>query len=136
MNITVSKEAGRVPVTILRLEGQLDGQSYQQLIDKAKEEYEAGARNFLIDMSDLTYLSSAGLVALHSIALLTSGDELPSTEQGWPTYRSMKHISSSRPQPHVKLLNPRKEVKSVLEMVGFTAAFEIFTDVEQAIQSF
>ena len=36
MNITVSKEQGRVPVTVLKVDGQLDGQNYQELIAKAR----------------------------------------------------------------------------------------------------
>ena len=39
----------------------------------------AGARDFLLDLSDLTYISSAGLVALHSVALLAKGEDLPDT---------------------------------------------------------
>jgi len=37
MQITVSQEQGNVPVMILKLAGQLDGQSYQSLIMKAQE---------------------------------------------------------------------------------------------------
>lgn len=84
MNIIVSQAQGSVPVTVIKLDGQLDGQNYQDLIAKARELYESGARDFLIDMSDLTYISSAGLVALHTVALLARGEALPDTEAGWP----------------------------------------------------
>jgi len=136
MNITVSQAKGRVPVTVLKLEGQLDGQYYQDLINKAKEEHASGARDFLIDMTDLTYISSAGLVALHSVALLTKGEELPDTEHGWSAYRSMGKTSEATVQEHIKLLNPRDEVKSVLDMVGFVRVFAIFADLDEAVKSF
>jgi anti-anti-sigma factor len=136
MNISVIKEAGRVDVTVLRVDGQLDGQSYQDLIVKAKELYNAGARDFLLDLTDLTYISSAGLVALHSIALLVKGEEMPDTEQGWSAYRSMGRGSESGMQTHIKLLNPREEVKGVLEMVGFDRVFEIYRDLDEAVKSF
>ena len=136
MNISVTKEAGSVEVTILRIEGQLDGQSYQDLITKAKEMYEAGSRDFLLDLTDLTYISSAGLVALHSVALMVKGEEMPDTEQGWSAYRSMGRGSEAGVQTHVKLLNPKEEVKSVLEMVGFTRVFEVFTSLDDAVKSF
>jgi len=136
MNLSVSKETGSVPVTILRVEGELDGQNYQDLINKAKELYGAGARDLLLDLSGLTYISSAGLVALHSVALLLRGENLPDTEQGWSAYRSMGTSRPTGPQQHVKLLSPREEVKSVLEMVGFDRAFEVFTDLDQAVKSF
>jgi anti-anti-sigma regulatory factor len=136
MNISVTKEAGRVDVTVLGVEGQLDGQSYQDLIAKAKDLYNEGSRDFLLDLADLTYISSAGLVALHSIALMLKGEEMPDTEHGWSAYRSMGRGSEAGMQAHIKLLNPREEVKSVLEMVGFDRVFEIFTDLNEAVKSF
>ena len=136
MNISVAKETGRVDVTVLGVEGQLDGQSYQDLIVKARELFDAGARDFVLDLSDLTYISSAGLVALHSIALMLKGEEMPDTEHGWSAYRSMGRGSEAGMQTHIKLLNPREEVRSVLEMVGFDRVFEIFTDRREAVNSF
>lgn len=136
MNISVSQASGRVPVTVLKLDGQLDGQNYQDLIAKAQELYNSGTRDFLLDLSDLTYISSAGLVALHSVALLTRGEELPDVEGGWSAYRSMGRTSEAGVQKHVKLLNPRTEVMNVLDMVGFGRVFEIYTDVDEAVNSF
>jgi anti-anti-sigma factor len=136
MNISVSQAQGRVPVTILKLDGQLDGQNFQDLISKAQELYSAGTRDFLLDLSDLTYISSAGLVALHSVALLTRGEEVPDMEGGWAAYRSMGRSSEAGIQKHVKLLNPRNEIMGVLDMVGFSNVFEIFTDRDEAVNSF
>lgn len=136
MNISVSQAQGNVPVTVLKLDGQLDGQSYQELISRAQELYSAGARDFLLDLSDLTYISSAGLVALHSVALLARGEEMPDTEGGWSAFRSLGRSAEAGMQKHVKLLNPRSEVMSVLDMVGFGNVFEIYTDLDQAVNSF
>jgi anti-anti-sigma factor len=136
MNMSVSQAQGNVPVTIIKLDGQLDGQNYQDLIAKAQELYKAGAQDFLLDLSDLTYISSAGLVALHSMALLTRGEQLPDTEGGWSAYRSMGRSSDAGLQKHVKLLNPRSEVMGVLDMVGFSNVFEIYTDQNEAVKSF
>jgi anti-anti-sigma factor len=135
MNISVSQEQGKVPVTIIKLNGQLDGQNYQELIDKAKEVYKGGARDFLLDLGDLTYISSAGLVALHSVARLARGEALPDPEAGWTAIRSVGSAGKGGVQTHVKLLNPRPEIKSVLDMVGFGAAFEIHSDLESAVRS-
>jgi len=136
MNISVSPAQGNVPVTVIKLDGQLDGQNYQELISKAQELYKAGAHDFLLDLSDLTYISSAGLVALHSIALLTRGEELPDTEGGWAAYRSMGRSSEAGMQKHVKILNPRSEVMGVLDMVGFNNVFEVYTNFDEALKSF
>ena len=136
MDISVSQAQGNVPITVIKLDGQLDGQNYQELIAKSQELYKAGTRDFLLDLSDLTYISSAGLVALHSMALLARGEELPDTEGGWSAYRSMGRSSEAGMQKHVKLLNPRSEVLGVLDMVGFGNVFEIYTDLDEAIKSF
>jgi anti-anti-sigma factor len=136
MDISVSQTQGNVPVTVLKLAGQLDGQNYQDLITKAQELHKAGARDFVLDLSDLTYISSAGLVALHSIALLVKGEDLPDTEHGWAAYRSLGRTSAAGLQDHVKLVNPREEVKSVLHMVGFTNVFAIFSELDEAVKSF
>ena len=136
MNISVLQAQGQVPVTIVKLDGQLDGQTYQELIAKAQELFQAGSRDLLLDLTDLTYISSAGLVALHSVALLARGEEIPDVEGGWSAYRSMGRSSEAGMQKHVKLLNPRSEVMGVLDMVGFSKVFEIYTDRDEAVNSF
>jgi anti-sigma B factor antagonist len=136
MNISVSQAQGNVPVAVIKLDGQLDGQNYQELITKAQELYKGGAHDFLLDLSELTYISSAGLVALHSVALLSRGEDLPDTESGWSAYRSMGRSREAGLQKHVKLLNPRSEVMGVLDMVGFSNLFEIYTDLDEAVNSF
>jgi anti-anti-sigma regulatory factor len=136
MNISVSQAQGSVPVTVIKLDGQLDGQNFQELIAKAQELHQTGARDFLLDLSDLTYISSAGLVALHSLALLARGEELPDMEGGWAAYRSMGRSNEAGVQKHVKLFNPRNEVQGVLDMVGFSSVFEIYADRQEAVNSF
>ncbi|HRQ23367.1 MAG TPA: STAS domain-containing protein [Anaerolineales bacterium] len=136
MEITISQEQGSAPVAVLKLSGQLDGQTYQDLIMKAQQTIGEGAKNILLDMSDLTYISSAGLVSLHTIALLLKGETPPDPEQGWSALKSMETSSSGGAQKNIKLLNPRPEVVSVLDMVGFSAVFEVFTDRQKALESF
>ncbi len=136
MEISVTKQAGRVEVTTLGLSGQLDGQNFQQVIDKAKELHASGSRDFVFDMSDLTYISSAGLVALHTVALMLRGETTPDLDNGWASMKAVKKEVDAKPQQHMKLFNPRPEVKSVLEMVGFDRVFEIHSSLDKAVQSF
>jgi anti-anti-sigma regulatory factor len=136
MDITISQEQGSAPVTVLKLSGQLDGQTYQDLIMKAQQVIGEGTKNILLDLSDLTYISSAGLVSLHTIALLLKGETPPDPERGWSALKSMGDSSGGGMQPRIKLLNPRPEVVSVLDMVGFSAFFEVFTDRQKAVESF
>jgi anti-anti-sigma regulatory factor len=136
MNIVTYVEQGNVPVTVMRPEGRLDGQTFEQLIAKATELYQGGVRNILLDMSEVTYMSSAGIVALHTIALLLRGEALPDLENGWNAVRATGRAREAGIQEHLKLLNPRPEVNSVLEMVGFTAFLEAFEDKETALRAF
>lgn len=136
MNITVSLENRRVPVTVVALDGQLDGQNYQDLIAKTLELYDSGAHDILFDMTKLTYISSAGLVALHTAALIVRGESLPDSDHGWAAIKSMDRSRGAGKQEHIKLLNPSSNVNSVFEVVGFSLMFDIFDDREKALQSF
>lgn len=136
MNLTILQAQGRVPVSVIQVDGKLDGQTYQDLIAKARDLYEAGARDVLIDLTKLTYISSAGLVALHTIALLLRGESLQDPEHGWASIKSIDRGRDAGTQKHIKLFNPQPEVNSVLEMVGFSQMFEIFSEREKAIQAF
>ncbi len=136
MNILSSVVQGKVPVTILKPEGRLDGQNYQELISKAAELYEAGTRNILLDLTDVTYISSAGIVALHTIALMLRGEPLPNLENGWSAMRASGRAAQEGMQQHLKLLKPRAEITTVLEMTGFSAYLEAFQDQDTAIQAF
>ena len=136
MEILVLQEQGRAAVSVIRVSGHLDGQSYQDLISKANEIVGAGAKNILLDLSDLTYISSAGLVSFHTIALLTRGESQPNPEQGWSTLKSMDRTLDGGLQKNLKLLNPRPEITNLLDMVGFSEFVEVFTDKQKAIDSF
>ncbi|MGE5251431.1 MAG: STAS domain-containing protein [Bacteroidota bacterium] len=136
MNITTSVEQGSVPVTVLRPEGRLDGQTYGELIKKAAQLYEAGTRDILLDMSDVSYISSAGIVALHLIALILQGAPIPDLEDGWHRLRSAGRASEDGLQKHLKLYYPQPDVSNVLEMVGFSTFLESFQDKQAALHAF
>ena len=136
MNLTIDQAQGRVPVTILGIHGDLDGSNYQTLIEKAKELYNAGARYLLLDMSNMAFMSSAGLVALHSIAKLLGGEQPPDPESGWEAFHAISRDQSAGAQRNVKLLNPQLKVDRTLDMTGMKSFFEIHSDRETAIASF
>jgi anti-anti-sigma regulatory factor len=136
MDITVSQARGRVPISVVRLDGKLDSQTCGDLIARARELYESGTRDVLIDLSGLAYIGSAGLVALHTIALLLCGTPLPDPGQSWKSVKSIDRGDSAGARKHTKLLNPQPEVSGVLDMVGFSKIFEIFNDRQKAIQAF
>ena len=136
MNITTTQKQGREPVTVVHLDGKLDSNSFQMLIEEGKKLYAAGARHVIVDMTNLSYISSAGIVSLHSIAKLFRGEAMPDTEAGWNTIRSMEKDRSGGLVQQVKLFNVPAEVRNVLEVVGFSSFFEMYSDLDQAIASF
>ena len=136
MYVTATQAQDKVPVTVLHINGELDASNYQIIIDKAKETYAGGARNVLLDLSEVPYMGSSGLVAFHSVALLMRGETPPDPEEGWGALRSIDRERDAGLQEHVKLLNPQPKVERVLRMAGFDQFFEIYTDEETAISSF
>jgi anti-anti-sigma regulatory factor len=136
MEITVHQAQGRVPVTLLQPHGDLDASSFRLLIAKAKEVYSTGTQDILLDMSDVPYMSSSGLVALHSIAMILQGEEPPDLESGWGAFRSIGRDRDRGLQQHFKLLSPQPKVNNVLEMAGFKRFLEVYTDLDTAVASF
>jgi anti-anti-sigma regulatory factor len=131
MEITVSVEQANEPVAVMRIQGSIDATNFMQVVDKAQEIYKNPARNLIMDLSEVPSISSAGLVAIHKIALLYSGVPQQVEENANPDFT---HSSNAR--KHVKLLSPQVEVDKALEGSGLKLFFKIFHDLESALRSF
>src|SRR5512142_675129 len=136
MEITVSTRQGATPVTILQPHGDVDASNYAQLVDKVRTLLEGGAKDFILDLSDVPFMSSAGLVALHSIANMLRGEKATDTQAGWQALKSIDRSKESGLQKHVKLLNPQQYVADTFDKAGFTQFFQIFTSLDEAVASF
>ena len=134
MNITAEQHTARVPVTILRLQGDLDGSNYLDLVAAAKTAQQNDAKYLLLDLTGVPYMSSAGLVALHSAVQLLRGEQPPDPEAGWSALKSVALDAGA--QQWVKLLNPQPRVTRTLEMSGMNVFFDIFADEAAALASF
>lgn len=135
MEIKVSVEQGAVPVNVIHLNGDLDASSYLELVSTAQKIYDGGTKSVLIDLTDLAFISSAGLASLHIITKMFRGEK-SDAEDGWGTYKEIDRDRDSGMQKHVKLYNPSPEVDSVLDTVGFKQFFEVYTDLNEALKSF
>jgi len=117
LNISISTHQGddklTGTVTVLSLKGELDSSTYKDLQAKADEIINEDTKNILIDMSGLNFIGSAGLRAIHT------------------TSNSTKEKGGS-----VKLLKPSEASHRVLKSLGFDEFFEIFQDLDKAIESF
>ena len=120
LSIMVGQEEGNVPVSVLRLEGDIDAATHKSLEEKASEAIVAGATNILLDLSAVNYMGSAGFRAIHAISNML--------ERGEPT-----GLSKSK---HLKLLNPTEEVSRVIKTLGFDVYLDIFKNRGEAINSF
>ena len=136
MQMTSEQIHAQVPVTILRLSGDVDGATYRDVIGRAQELYQAGARHLLIDLSEVGYMSSAGLVALHQVALLFGEQEPPGVENGWRAIRALALAEEAGMQSRVRLLNPPPRVIDVLEQTGLLSFFPVYEDQATALASF
>jgi anti-anti-sigma regulatory factor len=133
LQITVLQEQGRIPVTVLRIEGDvIDATSYGLLESQARAAIEAGTRNLLLDVTKMKYISSAGLRAIHTIFMLLRGDTPAESDE------SMKKglMDGSFKSPHLKLLNPSPAVTETLRAMGFDMFLEIHRNLKDAIASF
>jgi anti-anti-sigma regulatory factor len=98
--------------------------------------YEAGTRDLLLDLSDVSFISSAGIVALHRTALLFRGEKVEEEESGWNAIHAIDRDQAGGTQEHVKLFNPRPDVDHTLDLVGFKRYFDFFTDLNAAVSSY
>lgn len=137
MEITVSTSQGsNTPVTVIQPHGDVDASNYAQLVEKVQSLLQDGARDFIIDLSDVPFMSSAGLVALHSIAIMLRGERPVDPQSGWAALKSIDRAREAGIQKHVKLLNPQQYVGETFDKAGFTQFFDVFTDLNQAVSSF
>ncbi|MCB9112190.1 MAG: STAS domain-containing protein [Anaerolineales bacterium] len=133
MQISFSKQAN---VTIMHLLGDVDSSNYTEVIIKAQEAYDDGTRNLLLDLTKVPYVSSAGLMALHTLARIYSGQSIKGKDGGRPTFRAINPKEDATAREHVKLLGPQAAVEQVLDVIGLKQFFEIFTDLDTAVKSF
>jgi len=134
MDIQVSTANARVPVTILHVDGNIDAQTYEKFQGKAEELIGGGARYLLIDLSATSFVSSAGLRALHHLFNKLRAID---TDHALSEEEVRRGISAGTyKSPHLKLLNLSKETRSAFELSGFDMFIETFDDEQAALASF
>lgn len=132
MEFKVSTEKGVRPITVIQVEGNIDSASYQDFQSKAEALVTEGARDILIDLTNVHFVSSAGIRAIHSLfnKLRTYSPDISDEEMrkgiNAGTYKS----------PHLKLLNPSKETATTFEMTGLDMYINIYTDRKKALASY
>ena len=139
MTLTTSVETtvGRIPITIVALTGELDYTNFERLVDEVQALYQDGARALILDMTDLTFIASSGLVALHSIVRIMHGQAPIDPESGWGALHALGNdVNEDTKQTEVQLAGPQPAVTRVLERTGLDRLFHIHADRETAIRAF
>src|SRR5215212_9173324 len=103
---------GRERAAILRPKGALDWSSYQNLIAQAWVTYDSSVQHLLVDLSDVEYVSTAGIVGLYAVARLAQGIPPLDLEAGWEAVRAL--VDDRSITRRLAVVNPRPRVRQAL----------------------
>jgi anti-anti-sigma factor len=132
MEIKVTTENARVPVTVMNINGDIDSGTYQIFQARADELIADGAGYILINMADMPFISSAGLRSLHNIF-----SKLRSLHKDVSDDELRKKMNEgSYKSPYIKVANLSSHVREIFELTGFETYMEIHADLNTAIASF
>ena len=112
--VQISKVEGRVPVTVFQLKDRVNLGNFAELEQTAKDAYEAGMRDLVIDLSQTPSLTSIGVRAIVVIHRMLSSDA----------------------SKHLKLAGPIPYIRDMLGIAGITQFIEIYDTVDEAVASF
>jgi anti-anti-sigma factor len=130
MEIIVSEEQGRVPVTVFHIHGELTADTSDKFTAQAAAAIAGGTRNLLLDLSDVSFVGSYGIRALSSLLSdLYKANGLTDED-------ARKVLRSGGKAPYLKLLKPNQYVTKVLETSGMDMLLETHTDIKRAVASF
>jgi anti-sigma B factor antagonist len=132
MEIKITVENSRVPVTVIAVTGNADTSAFETFMSTAQEVIDGGARHILVDLTHVPYMSSAGLRVLSAIfnklrvlnSDMTEEEMLKAINEG--VYKS----------PYLKVLNLSKQSKVAFETAGFDMFLDTYTDMKTAVDSF
>ena len=137
LDTSIEPAVGRVPITVLTLDGELDASNFAALVDEVRGLYASGTRHLLLDLSGLRFMASSGLVALHSIVRILHGEAADDAEAGWNALHAVSHdVSSGSAQAEVQLCAAQPAVHRVLDRTGLSRLFVTHQDRASAIAAF
>ena len=112
--VQISQAQGRVPVTLFRLQDRVNLGNFVELEETAKESYDKGTRDMVMDLSQTVSLTSIGIRAIVIIHKMLSADG----------------------KKHLKIANPMPYIREMLDISGVTQYIEIYNTVDEAVASF
>ena len=112
--VKISQQQGNIPVTVFHIQDRINLGNYKMMEQAARDAYESGTRNLIIDLSASESLTSIGiraLVVIHKM-LSTEGSN------------------------HLKLAGVIPPIREMLQIAGITQFMEIYDTVDEAVNSF
>jgi anti-anti-sigma factor len=100
-------------VTLIEADGRIDSMNASELGEALSQEIERGSRQIVLDLSKVSYMSSAGLRELVA------------------AYNKLQNVSGD-----LRLAQPSSRVMDVLEMSGLDTIFQIFPTQVEAVGSY
>lgn len=134
MEIKVSLEQARVPITVMHVGGNIDSATHEAFRVKAEELIHDGARYILVDLTEVPFVSSSGLRALHGI--LNKLRSLQPDARMSDLEMKLQIAKGLYKSPHLKLLNLSRETRIAFELSGFYLFIETFSDLKSALGGF
>lgn len=129
MEIATWHETAAVPVTVLKVTGDLT--SNEPLESRARTAFQDGARDIVLDLSHVPYISSAGLRAIHAIYMLLRNADPQDGETA-----AVNIAKGNYKSPHLKLVRPSKNGMKALSTAGYDMFLDLFDSVGAAVNSF
>ena len=134
LDTTVEQVDGDPPLTVLALAGELDASNFASLVSEVQGLYAGGTRRLVLDLTELRFMASSGLVALHSIVRILQGEAPDDLEAGWGSLHAVGHdVAGGVTQTDVQLCGVQPGVLRVLDRTGLSRLFVIHADRAAAI---
>ncbi len=105
--------AGKPPVTILKVEGDLDAHTFPLLQSRLEKLVAEGDRAIVLDCAGLAYMSSAGLGVLKKM---------------------VKEIRGTGGDIRLAALSDK--IHNIIELLGFSKIIQVFPTLDEAVASF
>ena len=112
--VKVMQAQGNIPVTVFQIQDRVNLGNYKELEASAKEAYDNGMRDLVIDLSISDSLTSIGIRALVVI------HKMLATDKG----------------KHLKLAGVSQPIREMLEVAGITQFIEIYDTVDEAVAAY
>lgn len=123
------------PVTVLHVTGRVDGSNYLSVIEQASLLLQEENGILLLDLAGCDHLSSAGLFALHNIALMAHHIDPLDQEDGWSAMREMANERREL-KDRFKIIAAPAYIRNTLDITGLSSLYDIYPDVRSALAAY